>query len=442
MFAWLQKNVPFYGSALFPGSWPLRLDGFNQLQKRGVEITELPPNEECHWSLHLKHPEWGEATLMSSRNLPPPPSEIVEMDATLNQDEVEEIKKCGSMVQLMMESRKNNILRDRKNALFFLNAILGDDGVAAMDHVGLKIWSREALAIETAHAADLDVEGIMTYHLVTDDHGDRGVWLHSHGLGEIGFFDFDILNPHEDINHLAQDVLRCLAFRSLEGDLKPGAVLGVFAHGQLRCVSAEDFMAKSSAADRALREDGDGDHLNRRVVLCDAKGGLFSGLFGSKPQPAKILSDPYDERNLIQFSTEATELMSLRARSSFDLFTMLVDEFASLKGDHPKFEFMPAVKIGYATDDAKKESDREHMWFHFHGMREGQIDATLLNQPFNIARLKEGDRGLHTVDLLTDWTIFNPAGPITPSSSRPLRFIRRNLDKLCAALNAPEPESA
>ncbi|HEX7862133.1 MAG TPA: DUF2314 domain-containing protein [Verrucomicrobiae bacterium] len=440
MFAWLQKNVPFYGSALFHGTWPLRKDGFDHLRARGIELTELPPNDTAHWALELKHPEWGVATLMSSRNLPPPPSEFVDMDATLNPDEAEEIKRCGSMVQLIMESRKNNILRDRKNALFFLNAILGDDGVAAMDHVGLKIWSREALAIETAHSADLDVDGIMTYHLVTDDQGERGVWLHSHGLGEIGFYDFDVLNPHEDINQHAQDVLRCLAFRSLEGDLKPGATVSVFASGEMRCVSAGDFMAKASAADRALRDDANGDHAENRVVLCNAKTGVL-GLFGSKPHPAKILSEPYDERNLIHFSTEATELMSLRARSSFELFTKLVEEFTTIKNDLPKFEFMPAVKIGYATDDAKKESDREHMWFHFHEVRDGQIDATLLNQPFHIARLKEGDRSLHSLDLLTDWTIFNPAGPITPSNSRPLRFIRKNMDKLRDALNAPETET-
>src|SRR5688572_28350603 len=234
MFAWLQKNVPFYGSALFHGSWPLRKDGFDHLRAHGVEITELPPNETCHWSLELRHPEWGEATLMSSRTLPPPPPEMVEMDAMLNPDEVEEIKKCGSLVQLLMESRKNNLLRDRKHALFFLNAILGEDGVAAMDHVGLKIWSREALAIETAHGADLDVDGIMTYHLVTDQEGEKGLWLHSHGLGEIGFYDFDVLNPHDDVNEQAHDVLRSLAFRSLEGDLKPGATLSVCGDEEMR----------------------------------------------------------------------------------------------------------------------------------------------------------------------------------------------------------------
>jgi hypothetical protein len=275
---------------------------------------------------------------------------------------------------------------------------------------------------------------------VTDEEGERGVWLHSHGLGEIGFHDFDVLNPHEDINHQAHDVLRCLAFRSLEGDLKPGAKIGVFAGGEMQCVGAEEFMAKASAKDRALREDPNGDHEQKRVVLCDAKGGLLGGLFGSKPHPAGILSAPYDERNLIQFSTEATELMSQRARSSFWFFTKLVEEFTNLKNEHPKFEVMPAVKIGYATDDANKESDREHMWFHYHGMADGQIDATLLNQPFHIARLKEGDRGLHSLDLLTDWTLFNPAGPITPSNSRPLRFIRKNMDKLREALAAEEIE--
>jgi hypothetical protein len=200
---------------------------------------------------------------------------------------------------------------------------------------------------------------------------------------------------------------------------------------EVRCVGASEFMTKAPAADRTLREDSGTDHTENRVVLCDAREGLLSSLMGSKPRAAKALSGEYDESNLIQFSTSATELMSLRARASFDFFIKLVDEMSALSKEVPGFQGTPVVKLGYRTDGAKDDSDREHMWFEFHGMSGNQIDATLLNQPFNIARLKEGDRRLHALDLLTDWSIF---APITPSNSRPLRFIRKNQDRLREAL--------
>ncbi|MGZ8938399.1 MAG: DUF4026 domain-containing protein [Limisphaerales bacterium] len=433
MFAWLQRSVPFVGSALFRGTWPLRKENFDHLRASDIQISEGENNEGWHWSLKLNHPDWGEALLVNSRTVAPPPPELIEWDATLNPDEIDEIKSCGTMVQLMMDSKKNNILRDRKNALHFLNAAIGEDGLAAMDHVAQKIWSRDALAIETGHSADLDVDGILTYHLVSMDR-EHAYWLHSHGLGEIGFYDFDILSPSEDLNRNAHDVLRSLAFRSLEGELKPGAVVSPFATGEVRCVAADEFMSRAAPEFAALREDASGDHREHRVVLCNARAGLFSSLLGSKPQPAMALSIPFDERNLIQFSSEATELMSIRAKASFGFFVKLVDEMSALARQLPGFETTPALKLGYKVDNAVDEHDREHMWFEFHGMSGEQIDATLLNAPFHIASMKEGQRGLHSQALLTEWCIFTPAGKISHSNSRPLRFIRKNLDRLREAL--------
>jgi uncharacterized protein YegJ (DUF2314 family) len=140
----------------------------------------------------------------------------------------------------------------------------------------------------------------------------------------------------------------------------------------------------------------------------------------------------------VQFSTAATELMSIRARASFDFFVSLVEEMARLKNSIPAFGTTAIVKLGYRTDSGKDENDREHMWFEFHGMAGDKIDATLLNQPLQIADMKEGDRGLHPLDLLTEWTVLNPVGPITPANSRPLRFIRKNLDRLREAFAQAE----
>ena len=419
----------------------MRKENFEQLQSRGIEITEGEQNEAWHWAIKLKHAEWGEATLVNSRSMTPPPADLIEWDANLNRDEAEEIKSCGTMVQLMMDSKKNNILRDRKNALQFLHAIIGDDGLAAMDHVGQKIWSRDALAIETEHSADLDVDGIMTYHLVSNENHEI-YWLHSHGLGEIGFHDFDILNPSPDLNGRAHDVLRSLAFRSLEGDLKPGGTVEPFSSVQVSCVAVDEFMSKAAPEYVRLRDDSNRDHCQQRVVLCDGKGGFLSSLFGSKPEPSKELSAPFDEKNLIQFSGEATELMSIRAKASFTFFVKLVEEMAEVGRQVAGFETTAALKLGYKVDDAKDDTDREHMWFEFHGMVGEQIDATLLNEPFHIARMSAGQRGLHSLDLLTEWCIFTPVGKISHTNSRPLRYIRKNREELREALAKAEREEA
>ncbi len=68
------------------------------------------------------------------------------------------------------------------------------------------------------------------------------------------------------------------------------------------------------------------------------------------------------------------------------------------------------------------------MWFTIHGFEGDSIDATLESSPFHIDRMKQGDRGLHAVDRLTEWSIMSPFGRITPDSLSPLRRIREDKD--------------
>jgi uncharacterized protein YegJ (DUF2314 family) len=435
MFAWLSSKVPVYASAFFPGTWPIRKDSFDHLTQRGIELSEGPSADNAHWSLHLCHPVWGEADLIALRNFPMPPHTLIECDSHLIPDEVEEIKSCGSGVSLYVQSSKGHILRDRKNALCFLNAILGDDGVAVLDHVGQKFWSRTALQLETAHPADLDVEGIFTYHATSREGVESVEWLHTHGLGEIGFFDFDVLRPDGDLLGIGQDLLRCIAFGILEGRLQTGGTYEpIRGKPTIRAVKVPEFMAKGSAGDRALRADVPEDHTEKRVVLCDGPSSFVGKLFGGKPAPSRLLSDPFDPRVLIQFSDEATAQMSERAKATFLLFTEVAEELR-------EFECSAMVKLSYQIDSGEA-GQNEHLWFEYHGLKEGQIDGTLGNAPFRIARMKEGQRDVHSVDRLTDWGIFTPGGLISPRSTKPLRFIRQHKDELRVAFEEDKKHSA
>jgi uncharacterized protein YegJ (DUF2314 family) len=361
-----------------------------------------------------------------------PPHDLIDWDAQLINDEKDEIKACGTAVSLHLKSDRNHILRDRKNLVFYLHAVLGEEGVAALDHVSQKFWSRGALELETLHGADLDVDGLITFHAVADEAG-RVNWLHSHGLGEIGCFDFDIIRPGDELRGEAYDVLRAIAFAIVEGQVKEGGTFTPLGNGVIRAVPAAEYMKSASEADRAPRGDSK-DHDEKRVVLCEGEGGVVSRLFRSRPHPARILSTGFDERYLIHFSKAATELMAERARATFELFTRLNAELA-------EFNFPSVVKLGYQVDGGK-EDDREHLWFEFHGVNGDVLEATLANEPFRISGMKAGQRGLHSIDRLTDWAIMTPAGTISPRSTKPLRFIRRHSEELREALRRNEAEPA
>lgn len=436
MFEWLKCGKPFYGSVLFRGS-SFRAEDFDFLKKSGIGITEEQPADNAIWNLKLRHSEWGEANLVNLRKMPAPPADMIEQDVRLTREEKKLIRQTRTVVSLIMASKKDNILRDRKYALNFLHAIMGDDGLAVMDHAAQSIWPREALEAETCHDANIDVEGVFTMHAVTENDypenqdGQNGevplTWLHSHGLGEMGFFDFDILNPSRDLLDIAADAIRAIAYAILEGHVdKSTPSFPLFRpRGNIRFVDVADFERVAKDSDRAFRDFEDDSHNHDRAVICNPKKGLF-GRWSKSTTPSKFLSRPIPENIMINFSNAASELMAERARGTCPLLTKYMEEYKDL-------QFPALVKLGYLMDGGD-ETDKEHLWFSVHDIKGDEFDATLENQPYYIERMKAGDRGMHSMELLSDWMIMTPAGNVTPRSTLAARLIAPHLDEIRAAI--------
>ena len=112
--------------------------------------------------------------------------------------------------------------------------------------------------------------------------------------------------------------------------------------------------------------------------------------------------------------------MAGRARQTVPLLKAIREEFAG-------FPFPTLMKLGLPTDDG---NDHEHLWFEVHAIEGDTVDATLVNQPFAIASLKAGQRGTHSLEKLSDWTLLTPAGSVTPRETRTLRELRAHKDEL------------
>ncbi len=430
MLDWLKKKINYTGSVLFRGSMPPRLEELSGLKRAGVRVTPKKPRQEVHWAADLAHPAWGEATLLCLRGTPPPPREWIQHDAHLSAEETREALAGQSTVTVHVSGEKGrgNVLRDRKNLFRFLRAVMGDDGVVAVDHVAMRLWSRAALDDELSHDADLDIEALFSLHAGGPAGADRATWIHSHGLGKLGYFDFDVIDPSEDLGGALADTFRAIAFAIVEGEVGRSTPKFELAQpgGVIRVMDAAEFDRRADAKTKALRCDADEEHTVDRVVLCQPAGGLLGRLF-DKPKPARFLSAPRPDEAVLRFSAEAGTLMAQRARATYGRFRELADEFR-------EFEFGVIVKLGYATDGATGEDDKEHLWFGVNELMDDKIDGTLENQPFNIARMKEGQRGLHDLSLMSDWHIITPAGMITPRNMAPARVVREHKEELRKAL--------
>jgi hypothetical protein len=193
----------------------------------------------------------------------------------------------------------------------------------------------------------------------------------------------------------------------------------------VRAVRVADFLSQSAGtAHPHYRRCVDREHQEGHAVLCDPAdgGGFLSPLLCPPPvRASRFLSTAFPDEGLVHYSDAATDLMARRAKRSVDQLRSLAEELTEL-------EPVPLVKLRY-EDDA---GGAEHLWFRVHGFQDGAVDAELVNTPSRIARLNEGDRGLHPMERLSDWVLMTPVGRIDPRQTRTLRQIRENWDEIRA----------
>jgi len=426
--AWWKRSKPEQrGVLLFRGVMVPRAEDLC-LERRGMSVA-ASRRTETGWEAELRHPAWGAARLSFEHGRRDDlPEALVRFDRRLNQDEREAVASCRTSLALEVTSRTGNVLRDRKDLLRFMLAVLGDEGVAGVDLAAQAIWTRRALEEELVHDAELDIDAIYTIHAITageaEADGEReAYWLHSHGLGELGYFDFDVLDPAAELDGHAHELLRALAFAVVEGTLVQGGAPVILVEGVgVRAVPVDAFLAGASPGAHARYRKGlEDSHRHGHAILCDPvpEGWLGRMLRGGRPVASTFLKGPFPEEVLIPFSEAATDLMARRARETVGVLRAVAEELA-------EFEAQPLVKLGYPSE----KDSREHLWFEVHAIGPSTVDATLVNAPFDVPTLKKGDRGEHSLELLSDWVVFTPFGRIDPRQSRTLRFVREHRDGL------------
>jgi uncharacterized protein YegJ (DUF2314 family) len=430
---WRRKKLECLGTVHFRGSLPPRPDEYGYLAQSGISVQLRPGGDHAQYELDLRHPQWGQALLVCLRDAPVLPRGMVDMTPGLTQQERQEAYQARSNVVVRVQARRGDILRDRKLLLRFLRAVMGDDGLMALDHTSQVFWSRQSLDDELCHDADLDIEALYCIHAVTDQEmvaGPPCVWMHTHGLAEIGLFDFDILQPHAAYTgSTGSDMTRAIAFAIADGEVHPDTAAFQLANpgGRVGFCPAREFMRKAPAAARALRESAGEDHLDNRAVLVEPRGRWLSRWLGGV-RPASFFQVEPDENMVLYFTNNASALMAERARATYGVLRELAAELQ-------EFEFPALVKLGYPVDGSDgSDNAREHLWFFAQRFRDDAIYGRLENEPLAVSRLRKGESAWHDVDLLTDWLILTPAGMLNPRSIRVAREIRAHRPELLAAM--------
>ena len=379
--------------------------------------AEPPRDTEGHWAVRLTHPAWGDALIVAPRESAVPGEAVIRYGMhNLTEAERELAGRAETALVVLATSPERDVLRARKDLLRWLHLLMSLDGLMAYDLASELFWSQAMLDDELSHDGPLDVEALYTIHAVYEEVGDERLvfWLHTHGLEALGGFDLDVLRPSPWLSDQAGDPFRALAAAVLEGVVTPtttGYQLGS-PGGVVDFMPIQAFNAAADPAHVQLR-DSDPPHSGRRAMLCEPRG-LF-GFLRRRPIPSRFL-ETVGPGVVFQFTRSASELMAARACATLEVFKALIAEFGP---DLPN-----GLKIGYPT--ASDPTGREHLWFEVHGFDGDRVDATLMNQPFDVPSLQQGQRGWHSVADASDWIVMSPAGPMTPRNLNAARRLRES----------------
>jgi hypothetical protein len=291
-------------------------------------------------------------------------------------------------------------------------AAVAPEAVVVLDVIACWPRSGEWMREVAASTVPPSPENLFCVHAVHDDQRtDDRVWLHSHGLLRCNTLELEVLAVPRDHVGLMHQLLSAAATLFIErGPPSPTEPFLVGADLPLVWLPWEDGIHEVSADSPGGADDRDENHAAPSAVLF-TPGRKLLGLFGSRYRNPSALVPVLEANPLLYVSDMETERMSLLARERLPRFVSLVERYV---GDEESWVFL--VKLGFPVDDADTDMEREHLWFQVHGVQTGRVDATLLNEPYGIARMSEGDRDLHELELLSDWSVICQHGKYDPDT--------------------------
>lgn len=252
-------------------------------------------------------------------------------------------------------------------------------------------------------------EMLLSVHAVCPDEGSSaGCWLHTHGLLRCGVTELEMLDVPREGAGLCGQLINNIAGLFIErGVPRAREVFTPAAGMELAWLPWEKGVRRFARTALGGLEDRDDVHsMPSAVLFASIRGPLGRRL----KRPATLLP-LLSENPLFYVSDMETGRMAALAVERLGSYASLF----RIHGDSEEWLFL--VKLGYEVDGATDDGDREHLWFQVHELHgQGRCEATLLNEPYAVAGLAEGQRGEHDLSLMSDWAILCPEGRFDPDS--------------------------
>ncbi|TVL67290.1 DUF4026 domain-containing protein [Brachyspira hyodysenteriae] len=316
---------------------------------------------------------------------------------TVREDDYKEACQCKYAVHVSTIF-DNHPLTDYQRQLKLLDSLVPECSIF-LDMSCYTAHSGDWLSYTSTFALPPSLDYLYTIHAVYDDDKDPNkveYWFHTHGLYRVGSIELEIVGV-EDSNAAYGALLNTCAKMFIERGVPEAGFKFNPAYNTYVCwFPWQEALKKLNIADDvtgSAKDRNDGVHNTPSGILLavDADGNYHS---------LDYYKNELTDNPMFMMSYFETSLMREAAFEKLEYFLELLNKN---KGDE-KTSFL--VKLGYGETE-ENPNDLEHLWFDVHGFtNEGYFDATLINEPYKDLGMHEGDRGMHSIERLTDWEIY------------------------------------
>lgn len=290
--------------------------------------------------------------------------------------------------------------------------------VVAMMPRLLAIMDESAERLVSGHWATLAAESsivpgpnsLFTVQAVSDESGE--VWLHTHGLNRCGLYELEIVGSDSENCNNHYSVISTLASHLLDDENNPltprsGAYIGMLNDGRPLVATYVPWVESVTEYDKPklggvdCRQDGHNGHTALVFLYLsekDEKRGKLSKV--------SVYNKAFGENPIFFISTQETQRMSALARERFGLVRYMSKKSCDI-----------ILKIGLRTDEGNTADDYEHIWFKLLEVENDRFRAQLLQEPYRVSGMHEGDEGWYTIDDVTDWVIYLEDFSVMPDTA-------------------------
>jgi uncharacterized protein YegJ (DUF2314 family) len=320
---------------------------------------------------------------------------------------------------------EGNTLQSFLFQLKVLNTIVPNASIV-IDFSAYRLLSGKWLKMTAQSDVPPSPDYLYVLHTVYEEkEGKTDYWFHTHGLLRCGIVELEMLNFGSGPQQM-YDLINNVVKMFLSKPIKENEIFTTGYDGMninLIWLRHEEIMKDLPSTILG----GGKDRVGKDNPHKEPSGILFGVEDGNFVSP-EIYASSLAQNPIYYISNEETYRMSELAKERYTYFVSLFNKHAAKnkksffqrifkrKEDDDKRQPFIA-KLGLTVDNANSATEKEHLWFEVLSCTDNKIKGKLLNQPYWISSLNEGDINTYPIELLTDWMIYDSDGNrYTPDS--------------------------